>query len=570
MISINKLPQAKKNLEQDLKRNYDSVCKALLEEVTDILSDVSDPSSEFSRLVSMTEDELIVYFIEKENPELSEDEKKEFKEEVEETIKGSKAWKSFSRYLSMVYRYRRYISPYPRVLAAWLTLSYDMIVHPILFSNWHWKDFDGFGFDQFSKTLSSEEVYDGLRNCNPDMVSVCISNLENCSIADKEILQEAFDNDQRVVFIEKLKTLSPSDYYCLGLITSWFHYENALLSFDWETLQILLYHMDFGDEVGLDLSVLPNEDCMNLIVEPFDENDPSDDNFIAYFDAISETLEPLVNLLISNVYSYLKYNLPRAIESIKPFPFERKYLDDVLSIPEVKSILDELPENSKESNLAPEDQEQPEPQRSTVPPVDRKPREDEATDTASPREIIDEDGLRRLSDDAFISYNAIDGKKAYFTESMIDTATALRMSVIYDLYQFLVGEGKLENSQEALNLFALRLTGKDPYGINDKTKKLVWKGITSDYSLCYFLWKMFSKELGHGQSHRYDTQYWSKAENFFIYADGRIVDGRDEQNNRQQFTNKTGQDIENSFAKALRSKLAGLQQKQAELKSKSK
>ena len=358
MISINKLPQAKKNLEQDLKRIYDSVCKTLSEEVSDILSGNFGLPFELPRLVSMTEDELMDFLIEKENPELSEDERKEFKEEVKEKI-SKKGWKSFYRFLSILNRYRRYMSPFPRVQAAWLTLSYDMIVHPIIFSNWHWKDFDGFGLDQFSITLSPKEVYDGLRNCNPDMVSVCISNLEHCSIADKEILQEAFDNDQRVVFIDKLKTMSPSDYYCLGLITSWFHYEKALLSFDWETLKILFYHMDFGDEVGIDLSGLPNEDCMDLIVE-FDENDPSEDNFIAFCDAFCESLEPLVNLLISNVYSYLKYRLPSVIESIKPFPFERKYLDDVLSIPEVKSILDELPENPDERNMAPDDQEQPE------------------------------------------------------------------------------------------------------------------------------------------------------------------------------------------------------------------
>lgn len=174
------------------------------------------------------------------------------------------------------------------------------------------------------------------------------------------------------------------------------------------------------------------------------------------------------------------------------------------------------------------------------------------------------DGLRWLTDEAFSGYDSVGNEKAYFQASMIGTSTALRMSTIYKLFLFLTSQGKLGKSQEVLDLLAFRLTGKDPYGI-DKTRKLAWKGTKSDYSLCYFLWKMFSKELEDGKTYQYDSRFWRKAEDFFVYANGKSVIAGDEQSNRQQFTEKTGKDAEDSFAIALRGELATLHKEQLEL-----
>lgn len=174
------------------------------------------------------------------------------------------------------------------------------------------------------------------------------------------------------------------------------------------------------------------------------------------------------------------------------------------------------------------------------------------------------DDLRWLTDEAFSGYDPVGNEKAYFQASMIGTSTALRMSTIYKLFLFLTSQGKLGKSQEVLDLLTFRLTGKDPYGI-DKTRKLAWKGTKSDYSLCYFLWKMFSKELEDGKTYQYDSRFWRKAEDFFVYANGKSVIAGDEQSNRQQFTEKTGKDAEDSFAIALRGELATLHKEQLEL-----
>ena len=76
---------------------------------------------------------------------------------------------------------------------------------------------------------------------------------------------------------------------------------------------------------------------------------------------------------------------------------------------------------------------------------------------------------------------------------------------------------------------------------------------------------MFSKELEDGKTYQYDSRFWKKAEDFFVYANGKSVIAGDEQSNRQQFTEKTGKDAEDSFAIALRGELATLHKEQLEL-----
>lgn len=564
MISITRLPQAKKRLEEDLKKVYNSAYKSYNDYFSEIW-DFDEIPDEMLLLRDKTEDEIIEYLIQETNPDLSETERKTIKLEREAEAKEIPGWGTFIRLINVISRKLRYKSAFPKIIATAATLWYDVLMHSILFSNWRWNN-EEFDLKDLDIQLSPKEVCDRLFDCNPDVVSVLIYKMEGCSIADREILQSAFETGQKEAVIESLKGLSVSDYNSLVLFVSCLHLEDAFISVDLERLEILQNHIAFENQIKLNLSTpLKKSWEMNSSIKY-----PSSDKANSAMDSYCDLFEPILDSLRDIFLVNLKL-LPNGLELIKPqpFPFEKKYLDDLLNDPDVESFLDELPENSDEVIGVPEDQEQPEPQQ------EGKPEEQESEgegkpDTASPREIIDEDDLRRLSDKVFNDYTAIGDKKAYFQGSMIDTATALRMSVIYDLFKFLVSEGKMEKRQEMLDLLAFRLTGKDPYGIGKTKKKLVWKGTKSDYSLCYFLWKMFAEEKEEGGSNKYDTQYWSKAEKFFIYSDGKLVDGRDEQTNRQQFTNKTGQDVKNKFAKELRNKLKELKQKQADMKSTSK
>ena len=194
MISITRLPQAKKNLEQDLKRVYDSIYEMYVRVFPNPLEDKDS-------LFSLTEDELIDKWRIESNDENLTDE--EFLE-IKERVRASKFWKAYYRFICQGRRLKRYLEPCPKVGAAVLTFFYDLIVRSFLFSNWRWKDevIDLSGFDL---SLTSDEIYQIFQNVNPDVASVFISKLENCSIADKELLQEALERGQKEVFIDKLQ-----------------------------------------------------------------------------------------------------------------------------------------------------------------------------------------------------------------------------------------------------------------------------------------------------------------------------------------------------------------------------
>lgn len=355
MISITRLPQAKKNLEQELKRVYDSVYERYVRESPNPLEDKDS-------LFSLTEDELIDKLIIESNDEELTD--KDFLE-IKERVRVSEFWKAYYRFLCLGKRLERYIIPFPKVGAAMLTFSYDLIVRSFLFSNWRWKD-EEIDLSSIDLSLSSDEIYQIFQNVNPDVASVFISKLEDCSIADKELLQEALDSGQKEVFIDKLKALSISDYNSLVLLSTLLHLENALISNDWETLRTLLY-IDFEESFPLDVvSILPSEEVISMMDDDYWEREfnfegnLSEEEVAKRFNAASDKMESNIDLLRRLVYGGLKYKVPVDLDTYKLFPFERKYVVDILNDPDVKSILDELPENPDMGDITPDEQEQPE------------------------------------------------------------------------------------------------------------------------------------------------------------------------------------------------------------------
>ena len=347
MISITRLAQAQKNLEQDLKRVYESAYKSI---------ESGNPDEEWA-LFDLSEEELLEVFIRNGAEEdFTEDELGEFKDE----IRASAFWKVFSHLFRLIKPLSPLLRSFPKVGAFLLTFSYDCLIHPILFSSWHWNDYGDIDSNSLGLSLSSNAIYDELKKCNPDVVSVFLSNLDNCSIADREMLQETYNSDQKELFVNKLKTLSITDYNRLVYVTSFSHFENAAISFDIDTLRILFHHIDFGEDFKIDLSFLPEEDMFDCIkVDYWKQFIPNDD---ATEDEVAEAKNKLSDKIKSSLdhllrcFSALKYEIPRALESLKPFPFERILMDDVLSDPKVKSILDGITANPFENDKTPDGQ----------------------------------------------------------------------------------------------------------------------------------------------------------------------------------------------------------------------
>lgn len=152
------------------------------------------------------------------------------------------------------------------------------------------------------------------------------------------------------------------------------------------------------------------------------------------------------------------------------------------------------------------------------------------------------------TDEEFLNYPSTGVQKAFYRASKLGSSSALRMSIIYKLFIFLVNQGKLEDTQNNLMLFAFRLSGKSPYAIETK-RKLSWLGPKSDFSLCYFVWYVFTKLID-DKSKALDGRFWAKTGVFFEYADGSTYDANDEQSRRQDFSK--GRDMTDQFACDLR------------------
>ncbi len=483
MISITRLAQAQKNLEQDLKRVYESAYKSI---------ESGNPDEEWA-LFDLSEEELLEVFIRNGEEDFTEDELSEFKDE----IRASAFWKVYSHWFRLIKPLSPLLRSFPKVGAFLLSFSYDCLIHPILFSSWHWNDYGDIDSNSLGLSLSSNEIYDELKKCNPDVVSVFLSNLDNCSIADREMLQETYNSDQKELFVNKLKTLSITDYNRLVYVTAFSHFENAAISFDIDTLRILFHHIDFGEDFKIDLSFLPEEDMFDCIkVDYWKQFIPNDD---ATEDEVSEAINNLSDKIKSSqdrllrCFSALKYEIPRALESLKPFPFERKFLDNVLADPEVKSILNEITENPFENDKTPDGQKQPETKPMIVQPVDQKPREEKKPNDMEyvPHWPTDEE-LKWFDD--------IDDDSQFFTNTLWGAPDNVKASNIGELLDILVDLKIINNELNTKLIFLARYTGKRAPHL--ELQRIEWKmrdSVNRERALGYLMLKTAGAQYAKGK-----------------------------------------------------------------------
>lgn len=491
MISITRLPQAKKNLERDLKRVYDSVYERM---------NPSNPLKDKEPLFSLTEEELLDRLLKNNNEGLTDEEILELKERARDT----EAWKALYRFICLAKRLERYLIPFPKVGAAMVTFSYDLIVRGFLFSNWRWKD-EEIDLNNVDLNLSSDDIYQVIQNVNPDVASVFISKLENCTIADKEILQEALESGQKEVFIDKLKTLSTSDFNSLVLISTLFQLENALISDDWETLQILLCHIDFEDGFLSDVvSILPTKEVISLMDDDYweqvfnFEDNPSEEEGAKRINAACDKMESNIDLICRLVYGGFKYRVPKDLDTYKLFPFERKYVEDILNDPAVKSILDELPENPDEVFEAPEDQEQHKFQQSKTQPLDPKIGEEGKPDDM---EYVP----HWPSDEELLGYDDNDSDSQFFTNTIFGSPGNVKASDVEKLLNILISLNIIKDELDTKLIFLARYSGKRIPHL--ELKRIEWRMLDS---------KNREKALGYMIMKTAGAQY-AKGADFFYY-----------------------------------------------------
>lgn len=461
MISITRLAQSKKNLEQDLKRIFDTA-KKRAETKQGTMSFPSTRSMEEMALKSIGHD-------------LTEEEKA--------ILQETSAWKAMVRCGKIMDRLSTMLSPLNRLEPPCMAISYDLVVHPFLYEDWR-LNYAEIDFTQFDMSLSSSEIYDVFQQCNSDLISVFVSKLDNCSQAEKEHIIAAYENGNREEFIKHLRLLSNEDYRILCLFAYLFHVENSLVSFDEDTLNVLLHVVDFGDEARLSAgNLLPCKEIIDFISFPQDfelKDNPTEEEVVAYFNKISDVFEPYLKN-VEAIYSYLKHDLPRVFESMNPFPFERKYLEDLLNDPEVKAILADLSEKPNE-DASPDVQEQPKPQP-TLAPTEGKKQDGEGGMKKN------EDVPHWPTEEELKNYDLNHNDAEFFTESIFGIAKSVKASDVEQLYNVLISKDVqvLDDTLEAKLIFLARYTGRSIPGLELKPLKWCYTASERDKALGYLI-----------------------------------------------------------------------------------
>jgi len=343
MISPNKTAKVLENLEHDLKRVYDMVYKSF----ENHYPTTPIPLSERRQfIIGSTEDELFERLVNT----LMESNKDMTREEVERETKELDYWKALLRYRKMLLRLKLYFSVSSEANAAVLTTCYAILTHCILFKQLDWDAASDIGADF---ELSADEIYDGLVNCNHDVVHVILGKLRNCPLADIAYLQDTFEKGQKLDFVGKLNSFSNTDISLLKVFAVLFQVQESFLTLNYDLVKVLLHHTGFRDAINLDTNCFLPKETLDTRIN-LNEDGLYDDYTGEKMNACSESIDTFLNQIQRCQYAPIKYLLVPALDTIGLFPSERIFIEDALQDPTLKPILDEITVNPFESEVASE------------------------------------------------------------------------------------------------------------------------------------------------------------------------------------------------------------------------
>ena len=427
----------------------------------------------------------------------------------------------------------------PEIVGTSVTLVYISLIHTILFTDeYRMGEEMTVLYDKLGRPiLSAEEIYESFLTINPDAVEKLLSSLSPCSLSDIDYLKNTYRNKEKEAFTAKLGSLTCD----LSIL----HFFASFIPFIPEAFTVMMNNpTQFGD-------FLYDSDT-NLAKELRKNTDQSKEEYLDQFThkehrSAEEALEVIEkgalrtkNGCLAVLGAALTYfQLCRT--KITLFDFEEQYYTSIAEDPELKPYIEKWMQDNPMEQFG--KQEQPE------------------KNVTVETEVQSDVGLHWPTDEVFLKHITTNKDGDYYSASKFGSSSALRMSIIYKLFIFLVKHGKLESTQNNLMLFAFRLTGKNPHAI-ETDRKLRWLGPKSDYSLCYLAWYVFTKTLS-GRSKAVDSRFWTKTGQFFEYADGNVFDGYTEQSRRQDFSK--GRDLIDSFANDLRDIVDELTEEQKSL-----
>lgn len=243
-----------------------------------------------------------------------------------------------------------------QIVSTGILHTYLKVTRPILFDPGKRDITDSTGYSFFlSATPSAAEIYDGLKMICPVAVPLLIEKIEGCPLSAKEQLKNAFQDEQRDVFIDCLNNLD-CDISSLSFHSTVLAFERWLYLAMFTNPQAYLdfiYHRHLGSITEIIRATTPSEQELEEALVyingsyniSFEAQSSSSDG---YSPELMDEAMGNAEQMIAAIKNILKTTtrVYKEFEDVL-FPFEKDYYTNLLELPYVRPVVEEIEEEQK-------------------------------------------------------------------------------------------------------------------------------------------------------------------------------------------------------------------------------
>lgn len=239
-----------------------------------------------------------------------------------------------------------------QIISTGILYTYLKVTRPILFDAL----MSPAGNDFLSSiTPTASELYDGLRMICPVAVPLLIEKIEGCPLSAKEQLKKAFQDQRRDDFVECINNLD-CDISSLNFYSTYLALErwlNLAMFTDPQAYLDFVYHRNLGSISEMIRATTPSEQELRNAIDVLSGSPDysSEAPSLRWEDASQEQKEEAINNAEQRKVG-IKLILQRTTEFYKEsedvlFSFEKEYYTNLLELPYVREVVEEIEDELK-------------------------------------------------------------------------------------------------------------------------------------------------------------------------------------------------------------------------------
>lgn len=244
----------------------------------------------------------------------------------------------------------------PTIVATGILFSYIYTSRPVIFSEWSWDSETTKQMDIpfISVKPSAEEIFDGFKMVCPLAVPIIIDQLD-CPLQQRQLLKRAYCDNQRDSFINGINNLT-CDISVLNYFSTFLAFNRWLFIMMFTNPQAIsdvVYHSDQFNlskiikDTFISEEELEELDRINKELESLRGKPHTSENESGGGKSVSPEQEEEARVNAEQMVSGAKQILVGVYDIFKQleeqfFPFEKKYYYDLLELPGVQPLVDDI------------------------------------------------------------------------------------------------------------------------------------------------------------------------------------------------------------------------------------